>query len=184
VGDADDEADAVRHVAEYLHHIERHLMSWPLDVALDPIVLPSQLQRGTSGPSSVATLAERVARRGLKPMLVGGTRRSASASWVAAPSRRLRKRRPEWECGAAGVGAPMLCLCTTLGQDGLTARLLVVPSESLLGAATDARIRPTAEAARAPLEDPPYGTVLGPSSRAACPAPSAFGVVELNGRSA
>jgi hypothetical protein len=27
------------------------------------------------------------------------------------------------------VGAPMLCLCTTLGQDGLTARLLVVPSE-------------------------------------------------------
>ena len=39
---------------------------------------------------------------------------------------RLRKRRPEWECGAAGVGAPMLCLCTTLGQDGLTARLLVV----------------------------------------------------------
>jgi transposase, IS30 family len=29
-----------------------------------------------------------------------------------------------------------------------------------------------------------YGTVLGPSSRAACPAPSAFGVVELNGRSA
>ena len=24
----------------------------------------------------------------------------------------------------------MLCLCTTLGQDGLTARLLVVPSES------------------------------------------------------
>jgi hypothetical protein len=100
-------------------------------VALDPIVLPSQLQRGTSGPSSVATLAERVARRGLKPMLVGGTRRSASASWVAAPSRRLRKRRPEWECGAAGVGAPMLCLCTTLGQDGLTARLLVFRGDSL-----------------------------------------------------
>ena len=45
---------------------------------------------------------------------------------ASAPSRRLRKRRPEWECGAAGVGAPMLCLCTTLGQDGLTARLLVV----------------------------------------------------------
>ena len=39
----------------------------------------------------------------------------------SAPVRRLRKRRPEWECGAAGVGAPMLCLCTTLGQDGLTA---------------------------------------------------------------
>jgi hypothetical protein len=32
---------------------------------------------------------------------------------------------------AAGVGAPMLCLCTTLGQDGLTARLLVVRSERL-----------------------------------------------------
>jgi hypothetical protein len=30
------------------------------------------------------------------------------------------------ECGAAGVGAPMLCLHTTLGQDGLTARLLIV----------------------------------------------------------
>jgi len=29
-----------------------------------------------------------------------------------------------------------------------------------------------------------YGTVLGPSSRAACPAPSAFGVVGFNGRSA
>jgi hypothetical protein len=28
----------------------------------------------------------------------------------------------------AGVGARMLCLCTTLGQDGLTARLLVVQS--------------------------------------------------------
>jgi hypothetical protein len=27
-------------------------------------------------------------------------------------------------------------------------------------------------------------TVLGPSSRAACPAPSAFGVVELSGRAA
>src|SRR5512133_3231755 len=48
----------------------------------------------------------------------------------AAPTRRLRKRRPEWECGAAGVGAPMLCLCTTLGQDGLIARLLVVRCDS------------------------------------------------------
>src|SRR3954470_5773013 len=35
------------------------------------------------------------------------------------------------------VGAPMLCLCTTLGQDGLTTRLLVVPCES----ATDRRPR-------------------------------------------
>ena len=50
--------------------------------------------------------------------------------------RRLRKRRPEWEYGAAGVGAPMLCLCTTLGQDGLTARLLVVQSESAVGVRT------------------------------------------------
>jgi hypothetical protein len=33
---------------------------------------------------------------------------------------------------AAGVGAPMLCLCTTLGQDGLTARLLVVRSGGLV----------------------------------------------------
>ena len=38
----------------------------------------------------------------------------------------IAKRRPEWECGAARVGAPMLCLCTTPGQDGLTARRLVV----------------------------------------------------------
>lgn len=29
-----------------------------------------------------------------------------------------------------------------------------------------------------------YHTVLGPSSRAGCPAPGAFGVVEFNGRSA
>ena len=40
-------------------------------------------------------------------------------------SQAIAKRRPEWECGAAGVGAPMLCLCTTLGQDGLIALLLV-----------------------------------------------------------
>jgi len=39
-------------------------------------------------------------------------------SGPAAPGRRLRKRRPEWECGAAGVGAPTLCLCTTLARDG------------------------------------------------------------------
>jgi len=42
-----------------------------------------------------------------------------------APFRRLRKRRPEWECGAAGVSAPMLCLRTTLGTgraDRATAR--------------------------------------------------------------
>ena len=53
-------------------------------------------------------------------------RAHGAATSQAAPSRRLRKRRPEWEFGAAGVDAPMLCLCTTLGLDGLTARLLVV----------------------------------------------------------
>ena len=37
---------------------------------------------------------------------------------------------PEWEFGAAAVDAPVLCLCTTMGLDGLTARLLVVRSES------------------------------------------------------
>ena len=40
------------------------------------------------------------------------------------------------------------------------------------------------ERARSPVRGSGYGTVLGPSSRAACPAPSAFGVVELIGRSA
>src|SRR4051794_15148572 len=65
----------------------------------------------------------------------------------AAPFRRLRKRRPEWECGAAGVGAPMLCLCTTLGQDGLTARLLVVRGERLERRSELARNRDGSESA-------------------------------------
>src|SRR5688572_21200761 len=39
--------------------------------------------------------------------------RSAASS---APSRRLRKRSPEWESGVAGLGAPILCLCTTLDR--------------------------------------------------------------------
>jgi hypothetical protein len=61
---------------------------------------------------------------GCRLVFGAGPRRRKALESVA--SRRLRKRRPEWECGAVGVGAPMLCLCTTLGQDGLTARLLVV----------------------------------------------------------
>src|SRR4051812_26569931 len=43
------------------------------------------------------------------------------------------------------VRAPMLCLCTTLGEDGLTARLLVVLSGSALGAGRDARFVTTTE---------------------------------------
>jgi hypothetical protein len=35
------------------------------------------------------------------------------------------------------VGAPMMCLCTTLGQDGLTARLLVVLSGRAVGGDSD-----------------------------------------------
>lgn len=41
-------------------------------------------------------------------------------------------------CGSVGV--PMLCLCTTLGQDGLTARLLVVRCERVRGVGGHARI--------------------------------------------
>jgi hypothetical protein len=61
------------------------------------------------------------AERSISRIAIARRRHSAQSQ-----ARRLRKRRPEWEGGAAGVGAPMLCLCTTLGQDGLTARLLVV----------------------------------------------------------
>src|SRR3954452_6583389 len=48
---------------------------------------------------------------------------------------------------AAGVGAPMLCLCTTLGQDGLTARLLVVRGERLERRSELARNRDGSESA-------------------------------------
>jgi hypothetical protein len=49
--------------------------------------------------------------------------------------------------------------------------------------------RPASEAARDSrgprvLRGSAYGTVLGPSGRAACPGPNAFGGAELSGRSA
>jgi hypothetical protein len=65
-------------------------------------------------------------RRGAAPL-------RAQVSFAAARSASLI---PSGDCESGGLGgmrrgwagAPMPCLCTTLGQDGLNARLLVVPN--------------------------------------------------------
>src|SRR4051794_39846311 len=119
--------------------------------------------RGKSGGATSCRLSR---ERSREPLLLD-----------AALFRRLRKRRAEWECGAARVGAPMLCLCTTVGQDGLTARLLVVRSErptpqlwrrSLERAKGGVRRASAADCCRCAGSDIPLVRVMSSSCTAAC----------------